>query len=332
MSTPSGEQVSEHPRERRGVRLVPGGLEVGGAFVPLIAGSVHYWRLDPAEWRACLIATKALGARLIDVYVPWNVHELAPGKLELGRNDPQRDVAAFLRLCHELGLLAILRPGPHINAELTHFGIPERILWDPACQARSAGGNPVMLPMVPFAFPVPSYASEAFLDETTRFFHLLAPAVTPLLYPEGPIVLVQVDNEGALYFRDGAYDQDYHPDAIRMYRAYLRGKYRTIEALQAVYGRKAGKESAAVTSDEGAAPGKASSPPPPPSWICPSSARRRATLRISFCSFSTSDKRTGPFDSRSSRNISAARCDMFLNTFSRSSGEAPLSVTIRASD
>jgi beta-galactosidase len=211
-----------------------------------------------------LIATKALGARLIDVYVPWNVHELAPGKLELGRNDPQRDVAAFLRLCHELGLYAILRPGPHINAELTHFGIPERILWDPACQARSAGGNPVMLPMVPFAFPVPSYASEAFLDETTRFFHLLAPAVTPLLYPEGPIVLVQVDNEGALYFRDGAYDQDYHPDAIRMYRAYLRGKYRTIEALQAVYGRKAGKEAVAATADEGAAPAKASSPPPAP--------------------------------------------------------------------
>jgi beta-galactosidase len=82
-----------------------------------------------------------------------------------------------------------------------------------------------MLPMVPFAFPVPSYASEAFLDETTRFFQLLAPAVTPLLYPEGPIVLVQVDNEGALYFRDGAYDQDYHPDAVRLYRAYLRDKY-----------------------------------------------------------------------------------------------------------
>ena len=26
--------------------------------------------------------------------------------------------------------------------------------------------------------------------------------------------MVQVDNEGALYFRDGAYDQDYHPDSI----------------------------------------------------------------------------------------------------------------------
>ncbi|MEO7328138.1 MAG: beta-galactosidase, partial [Minicystis sp.] len=229
MSTTQGELVPPHPRERRGVRLVPEGLSISGETVPLLAGSVHYWRLDPAEWRACLLATKALGARLIDVYVPWNVHEIAPGKLELGRGDPQRDLSAFLRLCHELGLFAILRPGPHINAELTHFGIPERIVWDPVCQARSPGGNPVMLPMVPFAFPVPSYASEAFLDETTRYFQLLAPAVTPLLYPEGPIVLVQVDNEGALYFRDGAYDQDYHPDAVRLYRAYMGEKYPALD-------------------------------------------------------------------------------------------------------
>ena len=68
--------------------------------------------------------------------------------------------------------------------------------------------------MVPFAFPVPSYASEAFLDEATRYFHALGPTLAPLVYPDGPIVMLQVDNEGALYFRDGAYDQDYHPDAI----------------------------------------------------------------------------------------------------------------------
>ena len=44
----------------------------------------------------------------------------------------------------------------------------------------------------------------------SRYFHALGPSLSPLLYPAGPIVLLQVDNEGALYFRDGAYDQDYH--------------------------------------------------------------------------------------------------------------------------
>jgi beta-galactosidase len=237
VSKPLREKASEG-NERRGVRLVPGGLLVGETPVPLIAGSVHYWRLDPKDWRACLEATRALGVRLIDVYIPWNVHEIAPGKLELGQGDPQRDVGAFIRLAHELGLYVIARPGPHINAELTYFGIPERIIWDVSCQARTPKGNPVMLPMLPVAFPVPSYASEAFFDETARYFQLLAPALRPLLYPDGPIVMVQIDNEGALYFRDGAYDQDYHPDAIRLYRSFLREKYRTIDALHATYAKR----------------------------------------------------------------------------------------------
>lgn len=216
--------------------LVREGLEIDGRVVPLLAGSVHYWRLDPKDWRACLLATQSLGLPIIDTYVPWGVHEIAPGVLELGDNDPRRDLAAFLRLVHELGLYAIVRPGPHINAELTYFGIPERVVWDPACQARSAQGNPVVLPMLPQAFPVPSYASEVFLDETARYFRALSPTLAPLLYPDGPVVMLQVDNEGAMYFRDGAYDQDYHPDAIALYRAFLRDKYKTIEALGAAYG------------------------------------------------------------------------------------------------
>src|SRR6185437_15321898 len=75
--------------------------------------------------------------------------------------------------------------------------------------------------------------------EAARYFRLLAPALRPLLYPEGPVVLLQIDNEGALYFRDGAYDQDYHPDAIMLYRAFLRDKYQTLERLQAAYPMRA---------------------------------------------------------------------------------------------
>ncbi len=225
-----------HDSTARGVRFVPGGISIGGKTVPLYAGSVHYWRLDPEAWRACLTATKSLGLGLVDIYIPWAVHEVAPGVLELGEHDPKRDVGAFLALAHELGLYVIVRPGPHINAELTHFGIPERVVWDPACQARSPKQNPVILPIAPAAFPVPSYASGVFLDETARYFRELGKVLRPHLYPDGPIVMVQVDNEGALYFRDGAYDQDYHPDAIQLYRSFLREKYKTLEALAAAYG------------------------------------------------------------------------------------------------
>lgn len=228
----------------RGVSLVRQGLKIGSETVPLLAGSVHYWRLDPRDWRPCLAATKALGMRLVDTYIPWSVHEVAPGVLDLGEKNPQLDVKAFLQQAHELGLYAIVRPGPHINAELTYFGIPERVVWDPACQARSPQGNPVVLPMLPQAFPVPSYASEVFLDETARFFRGLTKTLAPMLYPDGPIVMVQLDNEGAMYFRDGAYDQDYHPDAIALYRAFLRDKYKSIDKLADAYGFDATAEGA----------------------------------------------------------------------------------------
>ncbi len=224
------------PHLDRQVKLVPSGIDIAGQTFPLLAGSVHYWRLDPNEWRACLVAVKKLGLHFVDTYVPWGVHEVSPGKLELGDADPQRDVATFCRLAQEVGLWVIIRPGPHINAELTYFGLPKRIVWDGACQARSSEQNPVMLPMLPLAFPVPSYASDAYHDEVARYFQLLGPTLAPLLYPNGPIVLLQVDNEGAFYFREGAYAQDYHPDAIRAYRDFLRAKYGTIDALSLAYG------------------------------------------------------------------------------------------------
>lgn len=176
-----------------------------------------------------------MGLRLVDIYVPWGVHEIAPGEYDFGEHNPSLDVRAFLELSHEIGLRCVFRPGPHINAELTFFGLPERIVWDDACQARTPKGHPVILPIVPVAFPVPSYASAAFLDETERWYRAVGERVGHLRWPDGPIVLVQIDNEGALYFRDGQYDQDYHPDAIHAFRGFLRAKYGRVAGLRAAW-------------------------------------------------------------------------------------------------
>ncbi len=218
------------------VRVCREGLLVGDQVVPLYAGSVHYWRLEPSEWRVCLEASRELGVRLIDVYVPWGVHELDKGRFDFGEVQSRNDVAAFLRLVHELGMYAIVRPGPHINAELSWFGIPKRVLWDERNQARSPSGKPVVLPVPPVAFPVPSFASETFLNQTTMWLEALGKVLSPLRWPEGPIVLVQVDNEATLYFRDGAYDQDWHPDALALYRKFLAHKYGEGASPRTAYG------------------------------------------------------------------------------------------------
>jgi beta-galactosidase len=215
------------------VHLHPHGLDLGdGEVLPLWAGSMHYWRHSPSEWRAGLEAMRSMGLRVLDTYVPWGVHETAPGEHDFGERNARLDVAGFLRMAHEVGLRCLVRPGPHINAEMTFFGLPERVVWDPDCQARTPGGHPVMLPIVPVAFPVPSYASDAFLEETARWYRAVGQQLSPLRWPDGPIVLVQVDNEGALYFRDGVYDQDYHPDALHAFRDFLRTKYRHLRALR----------------------------------------------------------------------------------------------------
>jgi beta-galactosidase len=224
--------------EKPRVRLCPQGLDLGdGAVLPLWAGAMHYWRHPASEWRPGLEAMRDMGLRLVDTYVPWGVHETAPGEYDFGRRDTRLNVARFLEMAHEVGLRCVLRPGPHINAELTFFGLPERIVWDSECQARTPGGHPVILPMVPVMFPVPSYASDAFLVETTRWYRAVGAELGRLRWPEGPIVLVQVDNEGALYFRDGQYDQDYHPDAVGAFRTFLRTKYgRKLSELRDAWG------------------------------------------------------------------------------------------------
>ncbi len=217
-------------------QLHPEGIRLGdGTIVPLVCGTMHYWRLEPSAWGRGLDAMRAMGMRVVDTYVPWGAHEISARTFDFGQTRPRLDVARFLKMVHERDMLAIVRPGPHINAEMTYFGLPERIVWDSACQAKTPRGNPVMLPIVPVAFPVPSYASEAFHEEVEGWFEACVPVLAPLRHPEGPIVMVQVDNEGALYFRDGAYDQDYHPDSVQLFRDFLRVKYKRPSGLRAAW-------------------------------------------------------------------------------------------------
>ena len=179
--------------------------------LPFYAGAMHYWRVDPKRWAACLKAIHALGLTCVETYVPWRVHEPTAGTYDWrGAND----LARFLELARAAGLGVVLRPGPHVNAELTAFGFPDHVLADPAVQARTAHGTPAWLPTPPHAWPLPSYASAAFHAKVRGWYAEVARVAGPHLAPEGPVVAIGVDNEAQMFFRMGAYDLDYHPDAI----------------------------------------------------------------------------------------------------------------------
>jgi len=172
---------------------------------------MHYWRVEPARWAACLRAMHELGLTLVETYVPWRVHAPTAGRCEW---TGARDLPRFLDAARAAGLAVVLRPGPHVNAELTGFGMPDWVLGEPACQARTSRGTPAWMPSPPRAWPLPSYASTAFQAHVRAWYAAVADVVRPHLAPDGPVVAIGVDNEAQLFFRLGAYDLDYHPDAL----------------------------------------------------------------------------------------------------------------------
>ena len=77
----------------------------------MLCASLFYFRLPPEQWRARLEQVAGSGYTCVDVYLPWNFHELAPGEWDFTGG---RDVAAFLDLARDVGLHVIARPGPYI--------------------------------------------------------------------------------------------------------------------------------------------------------------------------------------------------------------------------
>jgi beta-galactosidase len=198
--------------KRRRTRFDRRGLVIdGGEPLPIRSGSLHYWRLEPGRWRGALAAMADAGFNAVTTYIPWSVHERGAGDFDFTGD---RDVAAFLDAAAGAGLMAIVRPGPHINAELTLFGIPERVLEQPACQALTASGTPAWLPAPPRMFPIPSYASPIFIDETRRWLAAVGEAIAG----HDAVAAIQLDNEMAMFFRTGAFDLDYHPGALAWWR------------------------------------------------------------------------------------------------------------------
>jgi beta-galactosidase GanA len=58
---------------------------------------------------------------VVQVYVPWNVHEPFPGQYNW---EGIADLEAYLALAQDLGLYVLLRPGPYICAEWDFGGFP----------------------------------------------------------------------------------------------------------------------------------------------------------------------------------------------------------------
>jgi len=162
----------------------------GEAF-RLISGSIHYFRVHPADWTDRLNKLRYAGFNAVQTYIEWSSHEKSPGNFS-----DLNTITDYLKEAQKNDLLVILRPGPYIDAERDMGGLPYWLLTEPEIDLRTS--NP------------------SFLKRLSIWYDELLPQIKPLLYSEGgPVVMVQIENEYGDY---DACDFDY--------TTFLRDKFR----------------------------------------------------------------------------------------------------------
>ena len=207
-----------------------------GAPMRLYSGEINYWRIERADWERVLDSLVDTHATAVTLYMPWEAHEIEPGRFDFGEIDPRLDVDAFMTMAGNRGLDIIARPGPQINAEMTWFGYPRRLLERDDLHMRNAAGGRTVLTQVPKPIPALSYANEDFFTEAASWLDAICAILVRHAHPRGRLVAAQVDNEMAYFFNVNAWAADFSDASLEQYREFLADKYADVATLNAVYG------------------------------------------------------------------------------------------------
>jgi len=155
----------------------------------LISGEIHPVRVPQMYWRHRIQMAKAMGCNTIAAYVFWNYHESAPGVFDFKTGN--HNISQFIKTCQEEGMWVILRPGPYVCAEWDLGGLPSYLLKTPDIKLRCMDAR--------------------YMEAVTRYVTELSKEVKPLLCTnDGPIVMVQVENEYGSYANDRTYMKTLH--------------------------------------------------------------------------------------------------------------------------
>lgn len=167
---------------------------LNGEEIRILAGAMHYFRVPREYWRDRLLKIKACGFNTIETYTCWNLHEPREGEFNFSDN---LDLKAYLDLINELGMLAIVRPGPYICSEWEFGGLPWWLLKYDNIELRCN--------------------NDLFLEKVGNYFDKLIPIIASCeLDNGGSVIMVQVENEYGSYGDDSEY--------IRNLAALLRAK------------------------------------------------------------------------------------------------------------
>ena len=109
------------------------GFRLNGEPFRIISGAIHYFRVPAEYWRDRLTKLRACGFNTVETYIAWNLHEMNEGEFDYSG---MLDFEKFLEIAQELGLYAIVRPGPYICSEWDFGGLPWWLLKNDSINLR----------------------------------------------------------------------------------------------------------------------------------------------------------------------------------------------------
>ena len=159
------------------LQLDASSLRIGGRAEIILCASLFYFRIPRSLWRERLDQVKAFGYNAIDVYFPWNHHELEEGRWDFAG---ERDAEAFLRLAAEAGLWVVARPGPYICSEWDGGGLPAYLFAKSDMVIRSA--------------------DPRYMEAVGNWYGRILPLIARHeLHRGGTVICVQLENELDFY-------------------------------------------------------------------------------------------------------------------------------------
>lgn len=147
------------------------------------AGAMHYFRVPREYWRDRLLKIKACGFNTVETYTAWNLHEKTEGNFNFEGN---LDLKAYLDLIAELGMYAIVRPGPYICSEWEFGGFPWWLNNVEGIELRCL--------------------NRPYLQKVDAYFDKLIPIIASAqISVGGPVIMVQAENEYGSFGNDKEY-------------------------------------------------------------------------------------------------------------------------------
>jgi hypothetical protein len=144
-----------------------------GKRIWLNDGEIHYFRHPRESWREVLLRAKRAGLNSISTYIAWNFHEPEKGNFDFSGD---KDIGYFIDLIGELGMFAMIRPGPYICAEWDAGGLPVWVCNKHGIRTRED--------------------DPQFIEDLEAWFDKLLPILADRQITKGgPIITIQNENE-----------------------------------------------------------------------------------------------------------------------------------------